>query len=375
MNEDQMRVASKDATGPLLFFDRPEQPALNYLGKALTRLRSTIILRQGNLIDFLFRRSIPADYSTYLLPPVPFGREWSDRWHRRTLSKLARPAGVIFTSPDQAFLLDSFPKARKIYYAIDNFCAWSWGSNLVDQWESKIASGVDHVVMVSRGLAKVFREKHRCPEDKVTVSPNAAPGRFTPIAPPEGPSNLPAPFSRVGRPVAGIVGRISSRIRLDWLRAAVEGAPWLNWIFVGEVEMREVQMKDMPNLLWLRNHPRCHFTGRLPYEHLFEWASAMDVGILPYSDRSVNPLGSAMRLFVHLPFGHPILATPGCLQVEEYEPLVSFCRSPEALLDSLERLRENSFDDGLRQGRWLAAKKHTWENRALDLLRCLEEAR
>jgi hypothetical protein len=97
--------------------------------------------------------------------------------------------------------------------------------------------------------------------------------------------------------------------------------------------------------------------------------------VVPYSELSLNPLASPRRLFLHLPFGAPILATPGCAQLEEFEPLVVACASPDAFVRALERLRARNFDDGLREARWREATSHTWTKRAHDLREIIENTR
>ncbi|HEX9885942.1 MAG TPA: hypothetical protein VGA70_05615 [Longimicrobiales bacterium] len=280
---------------------------------------------------------------------------------------------VLLTSPAQAPLLDTLCDHVSVaYYAKDNFAVGhGWAPERVRRWEAVITRRSEHVVAVSQSLAAELGIRNGLRADRVGVSPNAVPAAVIPERFPEQPRPLPGSLGAVPRPVAGVLGRVSSRLRLDWLRAVVDRTPWLHWLFAGDVEPRELRIRDLTHLAWLRRHFRCHFTGRRTYDELCAYAGAVDVAVLPYSDASVNPWASPMRLFLHLPFGRPILATPGCQQLEEFAPLVTLCRSPEDLAETLEELRWRDFDDGLGQARWQAAAEHTWERRAEGLIRRL----
>jgi glycosyltransferase involved in cell wall biosynthesis len=98
----------------------------------------------------------------------------------------------------------------------------------------------------------------------------------------------------------------------------------------------------------------------------------IDVAVIPYSAGGQNRVGTSTRLFGHLPFGQPVLASRGCEQMEEFEPLVRIFDNVESMAAALEALRETGFDDGRREARWAAARRNTWEQRAKSILALLE---
>ena len=75
-----------------------------------------------------------------------------------------------------------------------------------------------------------------------------------------------------------------------------------------------------------------------------------------------------MRYFIHLAFGQPILATPGCEMLSRQQPFVTMCGSAADLLSTLVSLKDRGWDDGLSEQRWLAAKQNSWSQRAQRLL-------
>ena len=295
------------------------------------------------------------------LPVLPLGPMRDLSFHGPRLARKAvHDKAVIFTRPDHAALLPYFARQKKIYYAIDDYAQYrtDWLSG-----EKRLLAACDHVVAVSQALGKRLIERESSARARLSISPNAVPGAWIPEAPPQTSRDLPDGL-RLQRPIAGVLGSISSRLRLDWLAEAVNAEPGLYWLFAGSVEQGELRDEHRPVLAWLEAHPRCRFLGRQSYEQLARLAACLDVAVLPYSEASVNPYGSSVRLYLHLPFAQPVVATPGCLAVEEYQPLVRMCRSAGEFVRVLRDLKERDFDDGLRRARWEAAQNHSWARRA-----------
>lgn len=93
-------------------------------------------------------------------------------------------------------------------------------------------------------------------------------------------------------------------------------------------------------------------------------AAALDLAVLPSSDRSTNPHGSPVRLFLRLPQAAPLFATPGWRQTDEFAPLATRCGSPAALAAARRASRDAGYDDGRRAAYHAAAREHTWDARA-----------
>ncbi len=310
------------------------------------------------------------------LPPRALGRlsNWVAPISEMCLRRVCpEPSAVVFTYPDQRAFASRFKGALRLYYAADNYAtSYGWPAEMVASWERHIVDRVDYVIVISGALAELFQVRYGIEPMRLHLSPNAAPMAMIPEECPRSASPAPPPVPGSFRPLAGVLGTISSRIRLGWIRQAVEALPWLYWAFVGPVAgLYSAQHTD---LAALQRHHRCCFTGYQPYHKLFSFASAFDVAVVPLEDDGISPTSSPVRLFTQLPFGQPILATPGCRQLEEFGPLVSICRNPQELIDALCRLREQHFDDGWRQARWLASWEHTWEQRAEGLYQLIKSA-
>lgn len=368
------------------------RPMMNGVSRAVTRHERIWAIYPSQVISFnsLFRalaeqipvRSVAAArwsslmsrdprplHPTTWLPTPPWGAAIRPG-HANYLRKRARAAHtVIFTRPDQAVLLAAFPDAQRIYFANDDYRHYgrSW-----DEEEDRLLRNVHGIVAISEGLLELLLRRGGRSRDIGTVIPNAIKAHFVPPSCPSSPAEFPDGL-KLKRPVAGILGRISSRLRLDWLVDAVEATPWLNWLFVGHVEVEELRDADRPLLERLQAHPRCKFVGQRPPDSLPHYAAALDVAVLPLSESSLNPLASPRRLYLHLPYYAPVVASVGCEQLDEFGQWMTICDGPQALIDTLQRLRADGFDDGLRQARWREAALHTWPQRAKQLRKYLEQ--
>jgi glycosyltransferase involved in cell wall biosynthesis len=284
------------------------------------------------------------------------------------------PRALIFTQPTQAFLAPAFRPDKRIYYVIDDFgsSGYGWPVDLRARWEQELLGECDQVFVVSNALAQLFRARYRVKPGALVTTGNGVTDRAIPKVFPPSPAPFPEDLSEFPRPVAGVMGRISSRLRLDWIAHASEALPWLTWLFAGGVETRETLPRDRPLLERLLQHPRCHVLGSVTYPEMICYAASVDVGVVPYSERSVNFCASPMRFFMHLCYGQPILTTPGCAQLKEFAPLAKECDTPATLVRELESLRERNFEDGQRLARWQAAKDHSWARRAEFFLRTID---
>src|SRR5690606_34072210 len=113
------------------------------------------------------------------------------------------------------------------------------------------------------------------------VVPNAVPADLIPTDPPRPHLREHETIDRAP-PIAGVLGSLSSRLRLCWLREVVQATPWLHWRFVGPISDAELAPGDRFHLRWLEQHPRCRFEGPRSYRQLVQYANLLDVAVMPF---------------------------------------------------------------------------------------------
>lgn len=305
------------------------------------------------------------------IPKRSFGRlaELYAPWLHRCLRKrFGRAQVVVFTQPSQRCLVRYFEGSRRIYYVADDYRRdYGWDTESVDSWERIIVDSIEHVVCVSNVLARSMVERLPIDESRISVSANGLPACLIPR---NGFTRRELPIEQrqsVKRPLAGVFGTVSRRVRLDWLRGLIDALPWLNLLLVGpRSELSGTQLEDWN---YLAAHTRCTIIGEVGYYELFNYAACVEVGLIPLTDDGINPASSPTRFFTQLPFGQPIIATEGSLQLREFEPLVTIVKSLSELIRKMEELRRSDFDDELAEKRRDIAHQHTWEKRAESFYR------
>ena len=284
--------------------------------------------------------------------------------HRRLTSRFGEPSAIVFTEPSQRSLCRRFAGARRIYYAGDDYrWDYGWDARCVESWERDIARNVERIVCVSTALADSMTRRLGVPRGKLFVSANGMPASIIPA------SANRAPAAAAGlpdkRPLAGVFGTISKRIRLDWLRALVDALPWLTLVLLGPKEELEPAQQD--DLAYLARHPRCVVLDGVDYYELFRYAAGVQIGLLPLTADGINPASSPVRFYTQLPFGQPIVASESSLQLHEFEPLVTIVKTLPEFISKVDDLKHVDFDDRLAERRRETARRHTWERRAQSL--------
>lgn len=300
------------------------------------------------------------------IPSRSFGRMaalYAPWLQRRLKEKLPNPDVVVFTQPSQRSLCRHFGAARRIYYVADDY-RWGYGLNpdLVEAWERTMVDHVENVVCVSNVLAGYMIERLHVDPKKVLVSANGMPEFLIPkngLSRSELARDTDLPDRR---PLVGVCGIINRRVRLDWLRGLIDTLPWVNLLLVGpRGELSDTQLEDWKYLL---EHDRCTIIGEVNYYDLFSYAAYVDVGLIPLTSDGINPASSPTRFFTQLPFGQPIIASEGSMQLREFEPLVKIVKTLSELVDHMNELYEIDFNDALADKRRETARNHTWEKRA-----------
>ena len=318
-------------------------------------------------IEPRWRWQMPPLDNPGLVPGLHLPMGGPGQWLRGgRLRTLAQQAGtVVLTRPHQMAWMPLLEGVDIVYHAVDDYMAYNRANAAWEAKEVALLRRARHVFAVSDGLADVLAQRGGIERSRITTLSNAVARAWVP-------AQLPAARPLAGRrPLAGTLGVISRRLRLDWLAQAVEATPWLDWVFAGGLETARLEDADHRTLKAMARQPNCRFTGKQTYQQLEDLARTLDVALMPYAPVDVNPLGSPVRLFMHLPTGVPILSTPGCQQTDQFAPLVTRCDSAQSLVQRLEWLRARGFDDGLREQRWITAHHHTWDVRANTMLAAL----
>lgn len=228
--------------------------------------------------------------------------------------------GLVVTSPHY---LDLVRRARSsvptFYYCSDDYSQYEgWGGEAILKQEAELVRAVAHSFFVSEILKERALGNYGLDRNNVSVSPNATDESFLEPASEERIQGLLDRFSRLHRPIVGVVGGVNDRLDFDVIAACAARPEVGSLAMVGPVDPG-FQSEGLGRL---RRMAKCVLVGRQPHDDLSAWMQALDVALIPYRDTPLNRACSPMRLFDHLAAGRPIVSTSFCAQVHDYARVV-----------------------------------------------------
>lgn len=289
---------------------------------------------------------------------------------RRLLEDTPDPqnAVLVCTTPYFAPVAELWP-GPVVYWLTDLIARYKGTSfERVRALDRRLCAVATLVCPNSERLASYLRDEALCPAERCVVLPNATGVRSVLPAPLLEPTPFPQNLAgRLERPVAGVIGNLAENMDWVFLQRVIEGAPWLNWLFVGPTHWSIHDPAQREARMHLLRHPRACFIGSRPYTELHTYARAVDVAVLPYRMREPTFSGSSTRFYDHLAACHPILATDAVAELQHLEPLLRRVQSAEDAIAALVALRAQGFNDGHRELRWQTSLVSTWRDRALRM--------
>jgi hypothetical protein len=319
-------------------------------------------------------RYFPLQRGFAKFPVLSIARE-GERITQRLLrrSEKATKSPLICSAPHYAPVAERWP-GPVIYYVTDLFVAYGEDPDFIKALDRRMCAAATLVCPNSRRIADYLVEEAFCAANKIVVLPNAARKASLLTHSAQAGGETPLDVADLPRPVAGVIGNLSSNTDWELLKATIARTPWLSWVFVGPTAspINEPGQNHAREFL-MQHGGRVRFVGSKPYGQLKDYARAFDVAVLPY--RRIEPTysGSSTRFYEHLAACAPIIATRGVEELLHKEPLLRLANADDELTAALEQLRQTGCFDGQEDRRWQASQNETWQTRALSMRSALSE--
>jgi hypothetical protein len=305
---------------------------------------------------------------------LPIG--WATRSAAKSLEKLwsivsekcrareAEPTSLVVTSPHYARLVERVSALiPTFYYCSDDYMSYEgWDASNMREEEASVVREVLHSFFVSAALRNRALKKYRVSEASASVSMNATDEHFCRTVPAERLDTLWRKYPKMKRPIVGIVGSVDSRLDYSLLFDVAQLSEVGTLLLVGTITNHRDAL-----LARLLAHPRVVAVNHQPHESLPEWQQLLDVALIPYRESEFNYFCSPMRLFDHLAAGRPIVATSACPQVTEFSEHVLVAANQSEFIDGVRRSILHPLDTSRLEAQRSAAKKETWNARAVSL--------
>jgi teichuronic acid biosynthesis glycosyltransferase TuaH len=275
---------------------------------------------------------------------------------RRALRSLGRPVvqALVVASLDDLF--GACAARCRVMYATDDYVAgadiMSIGSRYLERCERRQAQLADRIVVVSEPLALRWRALG---QDPVVIANGCDPDAYEGVDRAALPEDVDLPA-----PVAGVVGRLSSRIDLSLLEAVADRGTSL--LLVGPRQAsfepdRVERLLARPNVVWV---------GEKPFEELPPYLRLIDVGLTPYGNSAFNRASFPLKTLEYLAAGCAVVATDLPAHRSLDTDLVVLADAPEAFADAVDRVLAGGSTPEAAAARRALARAHSWDARALE---------
>jgi glycosyltransferase involved in cell wall biosynthesis len=166
------------------------------------------------------------------------------------------------------------------------------------------------------------------------------------------------------RPVVGFFGGIDDHTSdVALLTEAARQASDLTFILVGSASA------DLSGLRALAN---VQLLGQRPYEQIPHYGKCFDVAIMPWQQNRWIEACNPVKLKEYLALGKPVVSTP-FPELAQYDGLIYRATDPATFVAAIRQALAE--DNGERRAtRRERVKAHTWDAKAEEALRVIEEA-
>lgn len=241
------------------------------------------------------------------LPQIPFrrfaavraaNRAFSQMQIRRAIRRLGfNDAVAWFHVPHPGFLAKRLGEELTVFYCIDEYSKMPFVDGIaVQKMDDDLTVATDIVFACNQNLV----DAHRSLNANVHLSPHGVDTELFALAnSPD--TQIPEELKNLPRPIIGSWGVVDQRIDLPILEHIALARPTWTILLIGHVAVDVSALRRIPNVI---------FVGVKPYADLPNWAKAIDVCILPYTQTSLNLQSSPLKLREYLASGKPIVAVP-----------------------------------------------------------------
>jgi len=268
-------------------------------------------------------------------------------------STRAEKVTILTTVPNISDILDSFPKATVVYYCVDDFTQWpGLMHDLVIQMEQELLTKTNIFIAASKKLLEL--KGSGCKKSYV-LTHGVDTAHFSR-------REIAHTLANLKKPIVGFYGLIDERVDLDLISYLASQRPSWTIAMIGKEAADTSRLKNIKNIV---------FTGEVSYNDIPSYVNGFSVCLLPYKISGCTITISPLKLKEYLASGKPVISAdiPG---VSEYKDFICLAINREDFLTGIEGLLQNDSPEKAVQRRKLV-EKESWENKAQQMLACMEE--
>ena len=241
------------------------------------------------------------------------------------------------------------------YHVLDDFSVLSPKDRYL---EAAIENLADLLFVVSPALQERYAKQGR----QVFLLPNGVDVQhFTQALSPD--ISVPQDLAKLSSPRIGFVGMVNPAwVDTSLLLQIAQSRPEWSVVIIGPLSDWSPP-RNLP--------PNCHFLGVRPYQTVPFYLKGLDVCLIPFKDNAITRAASPLKLYEYLAAGRAVVS---CFlpDLENLPPGVVWqADNLNDFLLSIEEAITKANDPKEQQRRLNAVSPHSWENRAQEVLKIL----
>jgi len=254
------------------------------------------------------------------------------------------------------FLYKKLREKLTVYYCYDEISAGNWTKEHGAYYENRLLQLVDACIVSSAGLYQTKAPSaKRCFVVHNGVDFDLFQSGYS--------------FPKVQPVVIGFIGMIASRIDFSILEEIVCHFPEAILMLVGGVTFDGRSVDN--EVAQLKSYPNVKFTGVQPHETLPDFLKSFHVGIIPNVKNTQTAAVYPMKINEYMAAGIPVVTTDFA-PLDDFEGYITVARSTSEFIQGIEHeLKTDS--DQKRAARQKIARQNSWNNRALEFEKIIEE--
>ncbi len=247
---------------------------------------------------------------------------------------------LVTASPVTDEIIGKLEESCSVYYCVDDYSSMEGAFKCIIPFEKKIIEKADAVFAVSRVLME--SRKHKTQTHFAPQGVNVTHFRKSdPVS--ENISSLP-------KPVIGFFGLITEWVDLDLILDCVKRYPQYSFVLIGKSTRDLSAFFHFKNFLYL---------GPIDYNLLPKYASAFDVGLIPFEVNKVTVASNPLKLLEYFSLGIPVVTTD-LPEMRIFGDLVYIAESRIEFVDKIEKAVAEISEERNRSRR-SKAKEYSWE--------------
>ncbi|MBL7197576.1 MAG: glycosyltransferase [Candidatus Omnitrophica bacterium] len=285
------------------------------------------------------------------------------RWtFRKLIKKLNFKQPILwFYLPTAADLKGQLSEKFCLYHCVDNWLTYpGYRNNNFEDLESKLFINSNAVFISNRLL---FDAKKALNKNTHYLPHGVEFEHYQRTFASDDP--LPVDVRNLRRPIIAMVGEVAGWVDFDFIRYVAKAHPEWSIVLIGPIgyDADISKIKDISNI---------YFLGNKEYSELPNYYRAIDVFIIPFILNEHIKYCTPTRIYEHLSSGKPVITTDFPAAREIDESLIHIALNREDFVKKIEvGLKERDFS--LIEKRKSLAKQNTWESRAQEISKIIEE--